>query len=57
MEYNLDDYRNHIIAETICVKCGHRSIAVYQDGTLLKDLECEACGAGYIILTGENLNE
>lgn len=54
---DIDDYREHIVAETICVKCGHRAIAVFQDGILLKDLECEKCGAGFIILTGENLNE
>jgi len=53
----IEEGMEHIVAETICVKCWERGIAVYPEFVHLKDLECENCGPGYVILTGENLNE
>ena len=54
---NMNDYKNHAVCELICVKCYHRYIGVYPVGTKLKDLECETCGCGYIIKTGEDTKE
>lgn len=46
----------HKVSEVICVKCGHRWIAVRPEDTMLKDLECPGCGvAGYVIETGEEV--
>ena len=50
-------YCPHRVSEVICVKCGHRWIAVRPGGTLLKDLECPYCGPGYAIETGEEMIE
>ncbi len=50
------DFQNelpHKLSEVICVKCGHRWIAVRPAGTLLKSLECSNCGPGFAIETGE----
>lgn len=46
---------SHNVTEFICVKCGKRWIGVYPSSTLLKDLECENCGKGYVIKTGQEL--
>lgn len=43
----------HKFSEVICIKCGKRWIAVRPEITLLKDLECENCGQGFVIETGE----
>ncbi len=53
----IDLYANkpHVVSEVICVKCGRRWIAVRPEGTLLKELECPDCGAGYVINTGERM--
>lgn len=47
----------HKVSEVICVKCGKRWICVRPIGTLLKNLECENCGAGFVIETGEDIEE
>lgn len=47
----------HTVAELICVKCGKRWIGVWPESTLLKDLECENCGPGFVIKTGQDLEE
>jgi hypothetical protein len=58
---DLNKYREektpHKVSEVICVKCYHRFISVRPVGVLLKALECEKCGAGFIIETGENIDE
>jgi hypothetical protein len=55
---DLNKYREektpHKVSEVICVKCYHRFISVRPVNVLLKNLECEKCGAGFIIETGEN---
>lgn len=50
---SIDERMPHVVSEVICVKCGHRWIAVRPAATYLKDLECAQCGAGYVIETGE----
>ena len=46
----------HKVSEVICVRCGHRWIAVRTEQTLLKMLECPECAqTGYVIETGEDM--
>lgn len=53
---NIDDARPHKVSEVICVKCGHRWIAVRPEDSKLRDLECPNCTKqGYAIETGEVL--
>lgn len=54
---NIDDYIVGRMSELICVKCGQRFISWRPKGTRLKDIECENCGAGYIIETGEIIDD
>ena len=51
----IDAKQSHAVSEVICVKCGKRWISVRPEKTLLKDLECENCGQGYVIETGQIL--
>ena len=50
---HIDDHRPHKVSEVICVKCGSRWLSVRPTETLLKQLECENCGQGFVIETGE----
>jgi hypothetical protein len=52
---DLEDEKPHVVSEVICVKCLYRWISVRQLKTLLKHLECPNCGQGYVIETGENV--
>lgn len=52
-EYN----QPHEVSELICLKCLHRWIGVYPTKTLLKDLECECGAIGYVIKTGQTIDE
>ena len=55
---NIDDARPHKVSEVICVKCGHRWIAVRPEDSKLRDLECPNCTEqGYAIETGEEIKE
>jgi hypothetical protein len=54
---NIEARKPHTVSEVICVKCGKRWISVRPEGTLLKDIECENCGAGYVIETGQVIEE
>ena len=47
----------HEVAEVICLKCLHRWIAVYPQDTLLKYLECGCGEVGYVIKTGQTIQE
>lgn len=47
----------HKVSEVICVKCGKRWISVRPEKTLLKELECPKCGAGFVIETGEEVDD
>ena len=55
-EINIEEYQEHKVSEVICVKCGIRWIAVRPSATKLRNLECPHCGAGYVIETGEEIN-
>lgn len=50
----IEEKQSHKVSEVICVKCGKRWIAVRPETTMLKELECPNCGAGYVIETGED---
>ena len=47
----------HKVSEVICVHCGHRWIAVRPTCVTLKELNCRNCGPGFVIETGEEINE
>jgi DNA-directed RNA polymerase subunit RPC12/RpoP len=53
---SIDARKPHMVSEVICVRCGKRWISIRPEGTLLKDLECKNCGAGYVIETGQILD-
>lgn len=52
----IEQFLPHKVSEVICVKCGKRWIAVRPENTLLKQLECANCGQGFVIETGESLD-
>lgn len=56
MVESIDARKPHSVSEVICVKCGKRWVSVRPEGILLKRLECENCGAGYVIETGQVLD-
>jgi len=43
----------HKVSIVICLKCLRRWVDVRPQSTRLVKLECETCGAGYVIETGE----
>ena len=47
----------HEVSEVICLKCLHRWIAVYPTSTLLKQLECKCGAVGYVIKTGQTVEQ
>ena len=47
----------HHVGELICLKCLKRHCAVWAVGTALKDLECSCGETGFLICTGQNINE
>ena len=56
--YDFNEYIQHKVSEVICVKCGHRWIAVRPEDTKLRELECPNCTKqGYAIETGEEIKE
>jgi len=50
---DIQEKREHCVSELMCIKCFHRYIGVFPLATQLKALECEKCGCGYIISTGQ----
>lgn len=54
---HIEENTPHKVSEVICVRCGYRWISVRPVGTLLKDLECKNCGQGFVIETGEVMEE
>lgn len=53
---SFEENKPHKYSETICVKCGYRSIDVRPVGVLLKNLECGGCHKiGFVIETGEEI--
>ena len=54
---NFEQNLPHRTAEIICLRCLHRYQCVWPEEVLLKNLGCEKCGPGYIILTGQSMEE
>lgn len=53
---NLIDFQDslpHKVSVVICLKCYARWVSVRPEVTKLIDLECQNCGQGYVIETGE----
>jgi len=50
---NINDSKPHQASEVVCLKCLSRWIAVRPTTTQLRQLECQNCGQGYVIETGE----
>jgi len=51
------DNQPHKIAETICLKCLRRSVTVWPANLWLKSLECSCGEVGFIIKTGQELDD
>ncbi len=45
----------HKVSEVICVQCATRWICARPTEVLLKDIECQNCGCGYVIETGQEV--
>ena len=54
---SIEENMPHEVSEVICLKCLNRWIAVYPEKTLLKDLECKCGEVGYVIKTGQTLED
>jgi nitrite reductase/ring-hydroxylating ferredoxin subunit len=47
----------HTVSEVMCVKCRQRWIAIRPSKTLLKELECPKHHVGFVIETGQVIDE
>lgn len=47
----------HEVAELICLRCLHRWIGVYPQELKLADMECKCGCVGFIIKTGQTIDE
>lgn len=54
---DIAENKPHQVCEVICLKCLKRWIAVYPEKTLLKELECSCGSRGYVIKTGQELED
>lgn len=52
---DINDRKPHKASEVVCLNCMERWIAVRPETTQLRQLECEKCGQGYVIETGETI--
>ena len=54
---NIEEKHKHEVSELICLKCLHRWVGVYPLSTPLKNLECTCGEVGYVIKTGQTIEE
>lgn len=54
---NIEKGLKHEVAELICLKCLNRWVGVYPEETLLKNIECKCGEVGYVIKTGQTIEE
>ena len=54
---DFEENLEHEVCELICLKCLNRWIGVFPTETLLKDIECKCGEVGYVIKTGQTLEE
>lgn len=52
---NLDEYRPQKVSVVVCLKCLKRWVSVRPVETTLTEIECPNCGKGYVIETGESI--
>lgn len=52
---NIEEKMVHEVAELICLKCFNRWIGVYPQKTYLKDIECTCGEIGFVIKTGQTI--
>lgn len=52
---DIESKLSHVVSKVICLKCNTRWISVRPEHTLLEQIECKNCGAGFVIETGERL--
>ena len=57
MQIDIEEYQEHEVCELICLKCLDRWIGVFPTQTLLKDIECKCGEVGYVIKTGQTLEQ
>ena len=56
-EVYIEENQPHKVSEVICVKCLHRWISVRPSSCKLSKLECPNCGPGFVIETGEDIED
>lgn len=54
---DIESNMKHEVAELICLKCLNRWIGVYPSTVPLKDIECKCGAIGFVIKTGQTLEE
>lgn len=54
---DINKNKPHKLSMVICLKCYKRWIALRPEETKLIDLECKNCGSGYVIESGEEIDE
>ena len=54
---NKSENEPHEVAELICLKCLNRAIHVYPEKMPMKYLQCKCGEVGYLIKTGQTLEE
>lgn len=54
---DIESNQPHKTSEVICVKCFNRYWCVRPVGVWLRDLECQKCGPGFMIETGQEIDE
>ncbi len=54
---DIEEQMPHVVREVICVRCCTRWVSVAPQATRLKDYECQNCGSGYIICTGQEISD
>lgn len=54
---HIEDNLPHEVAELICLKCLNRWIGVFPTELPLKDIECKCGEIGYVITTGQIIND
>ena len=54
---DFEEYQEHEVCELMCLKCMNRWIGVFPTKTLLKSIECKCGEVGYVIKTGQTLEQ
>jgi len=54
---NLNNYGDFTVSEVICVNCKSRWLSARHSEVYLRNIPCPKCGPGFVIETGEMLEE